>query len=146
MNTKLRQKAKDNFEKYFFKFMNNVVFGKTMKNVRKHRNIKYVATERRRNYLVSEPNYHTVKIFTETLLAIEMTKSQILINKSVYLGLSTLDLNKTVIYEFWYDYVQPKYGENAKLSYMDTDSFIVHVKTNDISKDIAEDIETRSDT
>ena len=146
MNTKLRQKAKDNFEKYFFKFMNNVVFGKTMKNVRKHRNIKHVATERRRNYLVSEPNYHTVKIFTETLLAIEMTKSQILINKSVYLGLSTLDLNKTVIYEFWYDYVQPKYGENAKLSYMDTDSFIVHVKTNDISKDIAEDIETRSDT
>ena len=126
--------------------MNNVVFGKTMKNVRKHRNIKHVATERRRNYLVSEPNYHTVKIFTETLLAIEMTKSQILINKSVYLGLSTLDLNKTVIYEFWYDYVQPKYGENAKLSYMDTDSFIVHVKTNDISKDIAEDIETRSDT
>ena len=146
MNTKLRQKAKDNFEKYFFKFMNNVVFGKTMKNVRKHRNIKHVATERRRNYLVSEPNYHTVKIFTETLLAIEMTKSQILINKSVYLGLSTLDLNKTVIYEFWYDYVQPKYGENAKLSCMDTDSFIVHVKTNDISKDIAEDIETRSDT
>ena len=146
MNTKLRQKAKDNFEKYFFKFMNNVVFGKTMKNVRKHRNIKHVATERRRNYLVSEPNYHTVKIFTETLLAIEMTKSQILINKSVYLGLSTLDLNKTVIYEFWYDYVQPKYGENAKLSYMGTDSFIVHVKTNDISKDIAEDIETRSDT
>ena len=146
MNTKLRQKAKDNFEKYFFKFMNNVVFGKTMKNVRKHRNIKHVATERGRNYLVSEPNYHTVKIFTETLLAIEMTKSQILINKSVYLGLSTLDLNKTVIYEFWYDYVQPKYGENAKLSYMDTDSFIVHVKTNDISKDIAEDIETRSDT
>ena len=146
MNTKLRQKAKDNFEKYFFKFMNNVVFGKTMKNVRKHRNIKHVATERRRNYLVSEPNYHTVKIFTETLLAIEMTKSQILINKSVYLGLSTLDLNKTVIYEFWYDYVQPKYGENAKLSYMDTDSFTVHVKTNDISKDIAEDIETRSDT
>ena len=63
MNTKLRQKAKDNFEKYFFKFMNNVVFGKTMENVRKHRNIKHVTTERRRNYLVSEPNYHTVKIF-----------------------------------------------------------------------------------
>ena len=63
MNTKLRQKAKDNFEKYFFKFLNNVVFGKTMENVRKHRNIKHVTTERRRNYLVSEPNYHTVKIF-----------------------------------------------------------------------------------
>ena len=69
-----------------------------------------------------------------------------LINKSVYLGLSTLDLNKTVIYEFWYDYVQPKYGENAKPCYIDTDSFIAHVKTDDISIDIAEDIETRFDT
>ena len=69
-----------------------------------------------------------------------------LINKSVYLGLSTLDLNKTVIYEFWYDYVQPKYGENAKPCYIDTDSLIVHVKTDDISIDIAEDIETRFDT
>ena len=84
MNTKLRQKAKDNFEKYFFKFMNNVVFGKTMENVRKHRNIKHVTTERRRNYLVSEPNYHTTKFFTENLLAIEMRKTQILINIRAY--------------------------------------------------------------
>ena len=67
-------------------------------------------------------------------------------NKPVYLGLSILDLSKTVMYEFWYDYVKPKYGENAKLCYMDTDSFIVHVKTNYIYKDIAEDVETRFDT
>ena len=67
-------------------------------------------------------------------------------NKPVYLGLSILDLSKTVMYEFWYDYVKPKYGENAKLCYMDTDSFIVHVKTDDIYKDIAEDVETRFDT
>ena len=75
-----------------------------------------------------------------------MRKTQILMNKSVYLGLSILDLSKTVMYEFWYDYVKPKYGENAKLCYMDTDSFIVSVKTDDIYKDIAEDVETRSDT
>ena len=109
--------------------MNNSVFGKTVENVRKHRNIKLVKTERRRNYLISEPNYHTAKFFTENLLAIEMTKTQLLMNKPVYLGLSILDLIKTVMYEFWYDYVKPKYSENAKLCYMDTYSFIVHVKT-----------------
>ena len=86
MNTKLRQKAKNNFEKDFFKLMNNAVFGKTMENVRKHRNIKLVTTERRRNYLVSEPNFHTKKF---------------LMNKLVYLGLSIFHLGKTVMYEFW---------------------------------------------
>ena len=75
-----------------------------------------------------------------------MIKTQILINKPAYLGLSTLDLSKIVIYEFWYDYVKPKYGENANLCYMDTDSFSVHIKTGDIYKDIAEDFETRFDT
>ena len=67
-------------------------------------------------------------------------------NKPVYLGLSILDLSKTVMYEFWYDYVKPKYGENAKLCYMETDSFIAHVKTDDIYKDIAEDVETKLDS
>ena len=110
MNTKLRQKAKNNFEKYFFKLMNNAVFRKTMKNVRKHRNIKLVTTERRRNYLVSEPNYHTTKFFTENLFAIEIRKTQILTNKPVYLGLSILDLSKTVMYEFWY--VKPNFLQN----------------------------------
>ena len=115
MNTTLGQKAKNNLEKDFFKLMNNAVFEKTMENVRKRRNIKLVTTERRRNCLVSEPNYHTTKFFTENLLAIEMRITQILMSKPVYLGLSILDLSKTVMYEFWYDYVKPKYGENAKL-------------------------------
>ena len=128
MNTKLRQKVKNNFEKKFFKMMNNTVFGKTMENVRKHRDIKLLTTERRRSYLVPEPNYHTTNSFTENLLAIEMRKTQILMNKPVYLCLSILDLSKTVIYKSWYDYVNPKYGENAKLRYMNTDSFTVHVK------------------
>ena len=121
MNTKLKQTTKINFEKDYFKLMN---FGKAMENVRKHRNIKLVTTERRKNYLVSEPNYHTTEFFTENLIAIEMRKTQILMNKSVYLGLSILDLSKNVIY----DYVKQKYGENAQLCYMHTDSFIVHVK------------------
>ena len=146
MNTDLRKKAKNDFEKKIFKLMNNAVFGKTMENIRKHRDIKLVTTERRRNYLVSEPNYHTTKFFTENLLAIEMKKTEILMNKPVHLGLSILELSKILMYEFWYDYVKPKYGEKAKLCYMDTDSFIVYIKTDDIYKDIAEDVETRFDT
>ena len=134
MSTKLRQEGKNNFEKDFFKLMNNAVFG------------KLVTTKRRKNYLVPEPNYHTTKFFTGNLLEIDLRKTQILMNKPVYLGLSILDLSKTVMYEFWYDYVKPKYGENGKLCYMDTDSFIVHVKTDDIHKDIAEGVETRFDT
>ena len=94
--------------------MNNTV--KTIENVRKHGNTKFVAIERR-NYLVSEPNYHTANFFTENLLAIEILKTQILMNKPVYLGLSILDLGKTVMYELWYDYVNRRNGGNAELLY-----------------------------
>ena len=146
MNTKLRKKAKNNIEKDFFKLMNNAIFAKSMKNVKKHREIKLVTTERRRNYIVSQPNSHTTKFFTENLSAIEMRKTQILMNKPVYLGFSILDLSKIVIYEFWYDYLKPKYGENPKLCYMGINSFIVCAKTDDIYKDIVEDIATRFDT
>ena len=100
--------------------------GKKMKNLRKHRGIKAVTNKARKNYLVSEPNYHTTKKFSENLLATEMRKTQILMKKPVYLGLSILELSKIVICEFWYDYVKPKYCKKAKLCYMDTDSFIVH--------------------
>ena len=81
-----------------------------------------------------------LKFLTECLLAIEIRKTQILMNKPNYLGLSILDLSKTVIYEFQYDYVKSNYGEKAKLCYVDADSFIVQIKTNDISKDIAKDV------
>ena len=84
MNTDLRKKAKTDFEKDFFKFMKNFVFGKTMENVIKHRDIKFVTTERRMNYLVSEPNYHTTKFFTEHLLEEEMKKTDIIMNKPVH--------------------------------------------------------------
>ena len=112
--------------------------------------IKFVTRERRRNYLLSEPNFYTTKLFTWDL-AIEMKKEKKkktwkLINKPVYLGRSVLALSKILMYEFWHDYVKPKYGENEKLCYMDTDSFIIDEKTNDIYKKISEDVETRFDT
>ena len=128
MNTKLRQKAKYSFEKYFFKLMNNAVFGKFMENGRKYRDIKLATTEKRRNYLVSEPNYHTTKFFAENVLATDMKKGQILMSTPVYLGLSIIDLSKTAMCDFWYDYAKPKYCKNLKLCYMETGSFIVHVK------------------
>ena len=100
MNTKLRQKEKSNFENDFFKLMNNAVFGKIMENVRKLTNIKLVTTYRRKTFLVPELIYHTTNFFTEKLLVTEMRKTKILMNKPVYLGLSILDLSKTVMYEF----------------------------------------------
>ena len=86
--------------------MHNSVFGKTTENVRKHKDIKLVNNRKRKIYLVSEPNYYTTKFFTEHLLAIEMRKTQTLMNKPVFIGLPILDLSKTVMYEFWYDYVK----------------------------------------
>ena len=140
MNTKLRTEAKNDFEKDFFKLMNNAVFGKTMENVRKHRDIKLVTTDKRRNQLASEPNYHTTKYFSENLIAIETEKTKVKMNKPIYLGMSILDISKTLMYEFWYDYIKPKYQDKAKLCYMDTDSFVIHIKTEDFYEDIANDV------
>ena len=104
MNTKLRTEAKNDFEKDFFKLMNNAVFGKTMENVRKHRDIKLVTTDKRRNQLVAEPNYLTTKHFSDNLMAIEMKTTRVKMNKLIYLGMSILDFGKTLMYEFSYDY------------------------------------------
>ena len=120
MNTKLRKQPKNEFEKDFFKLMNNSVFGKTMENIRTHRDIKLVTTKKRRINLVSEPNSHTKKQFSENLLAIEMKKAKVKMNKPLYLGMAILDISKTLMYEFWYDYIKPKYNDKAKLCYMDT--------------------------
>ena len=146
MNTKLRKEAKNEFEKDFFKLMNNSVFGKTMENVRKHRDIKLVTTDKRRNQLASEPNYHTTKYFSENLMAIEMKKTKVKMNKPIYLGMSILDISKTLMYEFWYDYIKPKYKDKAKLCYMDTDSFAIYINTEDFNEDIAGDVESWFDT
>ena len=146
MNKNLRKEAKIEFEKDFFKLMNNSVFGKTMENVRKHRDIKLVTTEKRRIKLVSEPNYHTTKQFSENLLAIEMKKAKVKINKPLYLGISILDISKTLMYEFWYDYLRPKYSDKAKLCHMDIDSFVVNIFTEDFFEDINSDFERWFDT
>ena len=102
--------------------------------------------QKKRNYLVSEPNYHAAKFFAENVLAIEIKKTEIHIKKTVYLGLSILELSKILMYEFWYDCVKPKYGKKAKSCYIHTHSSIVHIKTDDIYKYIAEDVEARFDT
>ena len=146
MNTKYRKEAKNDFEKDFFKLMNNSVFGKTMENVRNHRDIKLVTSDKRRKRLVSEPNYHSHKNFSEHLMAIEMKKIRVKMTKPLYLGMSILDIGKTLMYEFWYDYIRPKYGDRAKLCYTDTDSFIIYFKTEDFVEDISKDIERWFDT
>ena len=146
MNSELRTLAKNDFDKDFFKLMNNVVFRKTMENIRKHRDIKLVTTDKKRNKLVSESNYHTINYISEDLSIIEMNKTKVKMNKPIYLGLSILGSSKLLMYEFWYDYMKPKYGNNVKLSYMDTDSFIMNIKTEDFYKDIANDVEKRFDT
>ena len=97
VNTKLRIEAKNDFEKDFFKLMNNAVFGKAMENVRKHRDIKLVTTDKRRNQLASEHNYHTTKYFSENLMAVEMKKTKVKTNKPIYLDMSVLDISKTKV-------------------------------------------------
>ena len=110
MNTDLKKDAKNDIEKDSFKLMNNSVFGKTMENVRNHRDIKLVTSEKRSSILASEPNYHSTKYISEDLLLMEMRKVEVKINKPIYLGQAILDISKTLMYEFWYDYIKPKYG------------------------------------
>ena len=145
VNTELRKKATNGFEKDFFKLMNNAVFGKTMENVRKHRDIKLVKSDKKRNKLVSEPNFHTMKLIDNNLAIIEMKKVKVKMNKPIYLGLSILDKSKITMYEFWYDYVKIKYHDKARLCYMDTDSFVVNIKAKDFCKDISQDVIKRFD-
>ena len=126
--------------------MNNAVFGKPMENVRKHRDIKLVTTEKKRNKQVSEPNYHAIIRFSENLVAIEMRKTKVKMNKPIYVGMTKLDVSKTLMYEFWYEYLKPKYRDKLKLCYMDTDSLIPLIKTKDFYKGIANDVQKRFDT
>ena len=146
MNTELREISKNDFEKDFFKLMNNSVYGKTMENVRKHRDIKLVTTDKKRRKLVSEPNYHTMNYISENLSIIQMKRTKVKMNKPIYLGLSILGISKLLMYEFWYGYMKPKYYDKVKLCYIDTDSFIISIKTKDFYKDIAYDVEKWTDT
>ena len=96
--------------------------------------------------MVSEPNYHTINLISEDLSIIGMKKTKVKMNKPIYLGLSILEISKILMYEFWHDYMKPKYDNNVKLRYMGTDSFIMNIKTNDFYKYIANDVEDRFDT
>ena len=126
--------------------MNNAVFGKTMKNIRKHRGIKPVTTDKKRSKLASKLNYHATKWFSEIYLAIEMKKIKVKMNNPIYLVFSILEISKTLMYEFLYDYMKPKYTEKVKLCYADTAICISHIETEDFYKDISDDIDKRFDT
>ena len=146
-NTQLRTAATNNFEKDFFKLMNNSVFGKTMENIRKHRNIKLVTTEEKYLHTVIRLNFKSGVLFGENLMGCEMGKIKVVMNKLVYLGQAILDLSKIVMYEFHYNYMVPKYGlEKLKLLYMDMDSLVYDIKTEDFYEDIANDVEATFDT
>ena len=146
MNTKLRAKAKNNFEKDFFKLMNNSVFGKTMENIRNRVDVKLVNTPEKLLKLVAKPYYKNQNIFSENLVSVHMKKVKLTMNKPVYLGMCILDLSKTIMYDFHYDYIKPKYGDKAKLLFTDTDSLMYEIETEDFFKDISRDVKDRFDT
>ena len=146
MNTKLRMKSRNDFEKDFFKLMNNSVFGKTMENIRNHRDIKLATNEKSYLRHVMKPNFKSGICFSENLMGCELGKTKIVMTKPVYIGPAVLDLSKILMYEFHYEYMKPKYNENVKLCYMDTDSFVYHIKTEDFYKDISDDVTNKFDT
>ena len=145
-NTSLRALAKNNFEKDFFKLMNNSVFGKTMENIRNRVNVKLVDSGEQFKKLAAKPNYNGRKIFNENLVSVHMKKTSLTMNKPVYLGMSILDLSKIIMFDFHYKYIKPKYGNKAKLLFTDTDSFLYEIQTEDFYKDISGDVKDRFDT
>ena len=112
--------------------MNNSVFGKMIENVRKRREIKLIVTEERRKKLVSEPNYASCTTFSDHLMAVEMRKTRVFMDKPIIVGQAILDKSKELMYEFYYDYLQPKYKDKPKLLYMHTDSFVLEIETDDV--------------
>ena len=146
-NTQLRTQATNDFEMEFFKLMNNSVFGKTMENIRKHRNIKLVTNKESYLKTVMKPSFKSGVLFGKNLMGCEMGKIKVVMNKPTYLGQAILDLSKIVMYEFHYDYMKRKYAsDNLQLCYMDTDLLVYRIKTNNFYIEISEDIESRFDT
>ena len=144
-NTQLRTLATNDFEKDFFKLMNNSVFGKTMENIRKHRNIKLVTNKAQYLETVMKPNFKSGVLFGENLMGCEMGKIKVVMKKPVYFGQAILDLSKIVMYEFHYDYMKPKF-KDPQLCYMDTDSLIYEIRTEDFYADITDDVPAGFDT
>ena len=145
-NTELRTKGKNDFVKDFSELMNNDVFGRTTENIRNHKDIKLVTNKKVYLRNVMKRNFNSGVLFSGNLMGCEMGKIKVVMNKPVYLGQAMLDLSKIVMYEFHYDYMKPKYGGHLKPCYMDTDSLVYHIKTEDFCEDIAGDVKERFDT
>ena len=146
LNTDLRSKANNEFEKDFFKLMNNSVFGKTMENIRNRVDIRLVNSEAKAMKLAAKPNFKHCNIFDENLVAIHMKKTKLVFNKPVYLGMCILDLSKTLMYDFHYNYIKNKFNDKATLLFTDTDSLAYEIETEDFYKDISGDVHGFFDT
>ena len=129
LNTELRTTAANEFENDFFKLMNSSVLGKTMENIRNRVDIKLVNDKKRAEKLSAKPNFNHCNIFSENLVTIHMKKTRLLFNKPVYLGMCILDLSKTLMYDFHYNYIKSKYGDKAKLLFTDTNSLMYEIQT-----------------
>ena len=138
-NTEKRKNAKNDFEKDFFKLMNNSVFGKTMENIRKRVDVRLVTDEKKLLKLTSKPTYVSSKIFNENLVAVHKIKETLTLNRPAYVGMCILDLSKTLMYDFHYNYIKHKYGEKAKLLFTDTDSLTYEIEAKDVYKDFFKD-------
>ena len=145
-NTELRKLASNDFEKDFFKLMNNSVFGKTIENIRKRQNIILVDNRIKAAKLVSRPSFERITIFDENLVAVHMKKTEVYFNKPVYVGQVILDLSKTLMYNFHYRYIKKKYNKKAELLFTDTDSLMYQIQTKDFYHDIKDDVKTKFDT
>ena len=138
-NTQKRTHAKNSFEKDFFKLMNNSVFGKTMENNRKRVDVRLVTSKEKLLKLASKPTYVSSKIFNENLVAVHKIKETLTLNRPAYIGMCILDLSKTLMYDFHYNYIKHKYGNKAKLLFTDTDSLTYEIETKDAYKDFFKD-------
>ena len=145
-NTELRKTASNNFEKDFFKLMNNSVFGKTIENIRKRQNIHLIDNRKKAIKLTSKPNFDRLTIFDKNLIAVHMKNTEVYFNKPIYVGQAILDLSKSLMFDFHYNYIKNKYGKKAELLFTDTDSLMYEFKTKDFYKDIQDDVKDKFDT
>ena len=145
-NADLRKKAENDFEKEFFKLMNNSVYGKTIENIRKRQNVILVDDRKKALKISSKPNFDRATIFDENLVAVHMKKTEVYFNKPIFVGQAILDISKTLMFDFHYNFIRKKYGNKAELLMTDTDSLVYLIKTDDFYHDIKKDVNKKFDT